>query len=176
MHHAAAQNLHPVVALTKSDLSLVASALDVDLERGLGERKKRRTEAHLDLIYLEERFAEFLQDPFQMPEVRARIDDEALDLVEHGCVGLIAVAAIGAARNDDADRWLLCQHCPDLHRRSMRAQKKLRSIGLWFEKERVLHLPCRMTFREVELGEIVIVGLDVGPFGHGEAHVGENCR
>src|SRR5215469_9058988 len=74
MHHAAAENLHPVVALAESDLALVASALNVDLERGLGERKKRRTEAHLDLIDLEECFAEFLQDPIQMPEVRTRID------------------------------------------------------------------------------------------------------
>src|SRR5262245_2236022 len=88
MHHAAAQNLHPVVALAESDLSLVASALDIDLERGFGERKKRRAKAHVDLINLEEGLAEFLQDPFQVPEVRALIDDEPLDLMKHGCVRL----------------------------------------------------------------------------------------
>src|SRR5579875_3522673 len=37
MHHAAAENLHPVVALAEPDLALVAPALDVDLERRLGE-------------------------------------------------------------------------------------------------------------------------------------------
>src|SRR6266571_6653242 len=122
MHHAAAENLHPVLALAESDLPFVASALNVDLERWFGERKKRGTEAHVDLINLEEGLAEFLQNPFQMPEMRARIDDEALNLVEHGCVGLIAVAAVGAAGNDDADWRLVCQHRPDLNRRSVRAQ------------------------------------------------------
>ena len=28
--------------------------------------------------------------------------------------------------------------------------------------------------RDVELGEVEVVGLDVGPFGDGEAHVGED--
>src|SRR6266480_234543 len=69
MHHAAPENLHPVVALAEPDLALVATALNVDLERGLGERKERRAEAHLDLIHLEERLAELLQYPFQMAEV-----------------------------------------------------------------------------------------------------------
>ena len=32
----------------------------------------------------------------------------------------------------------------------------------------------RMVLREIELGEIVIVGLDVGTFGDGEAHIGED--
>src|SRR5262249_59554033 len=82
MHHAAAENLHPVVALAESDLALVASALNVDLERGLGEWKERRAEAHLHMIDFEKGLAEFLQDPFQMAEMRTRIDDEALDLVE----------------------------------------------------------------------------------------------
>src|SRR5438034_6220100 len=96
MHHAAAEDLHPVLALAEPDLALVAPALDVDLERGLGEREERRAEAHLDLIDLEERLAEFLQDPFQVAEVRALIDDQPFDLVEHGSMGLVAVAAIGA--------------------------------------------------------------------------------
>src|SRR5215468_7922352 len=50
MHHAAAENLHPVVAFAESDLALVASTLNVDLERGLGEWKERRAEAHLHMI------------------------------------------------------------------------------------------------------------------------------
>ena len=45
-------------------------------------------------------------------------------------------------------------------------------VGL--EEERVVHLARRMAGREVELGEIVVVALDVRPFGDGEAHVGEN--
>ena len=53
MHHAAAENLQPVLALAEADLALVAAALDVDLERRLGERKERRPEAHLQIAALE---------------------------------------------------------------------------------------------------------------------------
>ena len=31
-----------------------------------------------------------------------------------------------------------------------------------------------MVFRKIQLGEIVIVGLDIGTFGDGEAHIGED--
>ena len=109
-----------------------------------------------------------------MAEVGTLVDDEPLELVEHGRVGLIAVAAIGAAGNDDADRRLLRQHGPDLHRRGMRAQQQPRAVGLRIEVEGVVHVAGRMTFREVELGEIIVVGLDIGPFGDREPHVGED--
>src|SRR5882724_6388087 len=104
MHHAAAENLQPVIALAEAHLALVASALDVDFERRLGERKERRAKPHLHIVDLEERLAEFLEDPFQVTEMRALVDDEALDLMKHRRVGLIGIAAIGAARDDDANR------------------------------------------------------------------------
>src|SRR5690242_5106670 len=104
MHHAAAEDLQPVLAFTEANLALVAPALDVDLERGLGEREERRAEAHLHVVHLEEGLAEFLQDPFEVAEMRALVDHEALDLMEHGRVGLVGVAAIGAARADHADQ------------------------------------------------------------------------
>ena len=37
-----------------------------------------------------------------------------------------------------------------------------------------MHLPRRMALGDVELGEVEVVGLDVGTFGDGEAHVGED--
>src|SRR5215472_1978704 len=40
MHHAAAENFHPILALAEPDLALVAAVLDVDLKRGLGEREE----------------------------------------------------------------------------------------------------------------------------------------
>ena len=42
------------------------------------------------------------------------------------------------------------------------------------EEEGVVHLARRMARREVQRGEIVVVGLDVRPFGDREAHVGED--
>src|SRR6478672_2419352 len=104
MHHAAAQNLQPVLAFAEANFTLVAPALDIDLERRLGERKERRPESHVDVIDLEERLAEFVQDPFEVTEMRDLVDDEALDLMKLRRVGRIRIDAIGAARTDDADR------------------------------------------------------------------------
>ena len=42
------------------------------------------------------------------------------------------------------------------------------------EEEGVVHLARRMAFREIQLGEVVVVGLDVGTFGDRESHVGED--
>src|SRR6185369_11406435 len=103
MHHAAAENLEPVLAFAKANLTLVAPALDVDLERGLGERKERRPEPHVDVVDLEECLAELVQDPLEMAEMRTLVDDEALDLVELRRVRGVGIDAIGPARADDAD-------------------------------------------------------------------------
>ena len=56
-------------------------------------RKRIFTERHL-----EEGFAELLQDPFEVTEMARLVDDQALDLMKHRRVRLVAVAAIGAAR------------------------------------------------------------------------------
>ena len=37
-----------------------------------------------------------------------------------------------------------------------------------------MHLPRRMAFGEIQLGEIVVVGLDVRTFGDRKSHVGED--
>src|SRR5467141_1084341 len=102
MHHAAAENLQPVLAFAETNLALVAPALDVDLERGFGERKERRPESHVDVIDLEKRLAEFVQDPFEVAEMRTLVDDETLDLVKLRCVRGIGIDPIGAARTDYA--------------------------------------------------------------------------
>src|SRR5579863_3091259 len=122
VHHAAAENLHPVVALAEADFAFVAAALDVDFERRLGEGKKRRAKAHADAIDFEKRLEEFFENPFQVAEVRALVDDQSLDLMKHRRVRLVRIAAIGATGNDDADRRLLRQHGAHLHRRGVRAQ------------------------------------------------------
>src|SRR5258707_3376005 len=98
MHHAAAENLQPVLTFAETDFALVAPALDVDLERGLGEREERRPEAHVDVIDLEERLAELVQNPFEVAEMRTLVDDEAFDLVELRRMRRIGIDAVGAAR------------------------------------------------------------------------------
>ena len=108
-----------------------------------------------------------------MPEMRLLVDYQPLDLMEHRRVGLVEIAAIDAPRRDDADRRLLYEHGPDLHRARMRAQNRRACHRRFREIERVVVLPRRMLGRDVERGEIVEVGLDVRPFGDPEAHVGE---
>src|SRR5260370_1963514 len=69
MHHAATENLQPILAFAETDFALVAPALDIDFERRLGERKKRRPESHVDVIDLEKLLAEFMHDPFEVPDI-----------------------------------------------------------------------------------------------------------
>src|ERR1700694_1862920 len=117
----------PGLAFAEAEFALVAPALDIDLERWLGERKERRPESHVDVIDLEERLAEFVQDPFEMAEMRALVDHEALDLVKLRRVGGVGIDAVGAARADEADRRLLSEHGADLHRRGVGAQLHARA-------------------------------------------------
>ncbi len=109
-----------------------------------------------------------------MAEVRALVDDQAFDLMEHRRMGLVAVAAIRPPRNDDADGRWLGEHRSDLHRRRVRAQQKARAVRLGIEVERVVHGAGGMALGKIELAEIVVVGLDVGPLGDRESHVRED--
>src|SRR5260370_42537895 len=115
MHHAAAKNFKPVVTLAEADLAFVGAAWDGDLERRLGKREKRRPEPHFHVVDLEKRFAERGKNPLQVAEMGVLVDDQALDLMKHWRMRLVAVAPIGAARADHADRRLLCQHGAHLY-------------------------------------------------------------
>ena len=66
------------------------------------------------------------------------------------------------------------QHGAHLHRRGVRAQQHARAVLLRIEEEGVVHLAGRMALGEIQLGEVVVVGLDVGAFGDRESHVGED--
>src|SRR6478736_6019082 len=160
MHHAAAENLEPLVAFADPDLVADFGVPDVHFHRWLGEREVARAEAHLHLRYFEERLAEFLEHPFQMPEMSLLVDGEPLDLVEHRRMRLVRVAAIDASRRDDAERRLLLLHGADLHRARMGAEHWPRAVRTFREIEGVVVLPRRMLGRNVERGEIIEVGLD----------------
>jgi hypothetical protein len=56
----------------------------------------------------------------------------------------------------------------------MRAQHHARAVGLRLEIEGVVLLAGRMLGRDVQLGEVVVVSLDVRTFGDGEAHIGKD--
>ena len=166
------QDLQPLPGLADG------GGVEVHFHGRFREREVRGAEAHAHRVHLEERLAEFLQAPLEMAEVRGLVDHQALDLVEHGRVRGVAVEAIDAARRDDADRRLLRHHGADLHGARVRAQHLDGVVVALFARslhvEGVVLLPGGMLGRDVELGEVEIVGLDVGALGDGEAHVAED--
>src|ERR1700722_7833632 len=174
MDHAAAEDFKPILALAEPDLPARTAALDVDLERGRGEGEKARAKPYADMGRLEKGVEEFPQYPLKICERRALVDHQALNLVEHWRVRLVGVTPISAPRANDPDRRLLRQHRAHLHRAGVRAQTFPLARFIGRKKERVVHLARRMSRREVELSEIVVVALDVRPFGDGKAHLGEN--
>src|SRR3990170_2657914 len=150
MHHAAAENLEPLIALANADLVTHFGVADIDFHRRLGEREIARAEAHFHLWHLEEGFAELLQHPFQVAEMGLLVDHQSLDLMEHRRVGLVRIAAIDPARRDDAQGGFLFQHGADLHWARMGAQQRPRSVGAWREIERIVVLARGVLGRNIE--------------------------
>ena len=66
------------------------------------------------------------------------------------------------------------EHRAHLHRARVGAQNLALAMRVGREKERVVHVARGVAEREVELGEIIVVALDVWPFRDGKSHVGEN--
>ena len=109
-----------------------------------------------------------------MAHMRALIDDETFDLMEHRRMRLIRVTAIGAARNDHADRRLLRHHRPDLHRACMGAQQLAFAILVRIKEERIVHLARRMAERKIQRGKIIKIIFDIGTFRHRKTHIAKN--
>jgi hypothetical protein len=122
MHHAAAEDLHPVGAFAELDDRTGAVALDVNLEARFREREEGRAEAHRHAVDLEEGLAELFEHPAHVATLALLVDHEPLDLVEHRRMRGVGILAIGLAGDDDADRRLLRFHRAHLHRRGVRAQ------------------------------------------------------
>ena len=109
-----------------------------------------------------------------MTHMGGLVHHQPLDLVEHGRVGHVAVAAIGSSGRDDADGRLLCLHVAHLDRGGVGTQHQARAIGALRQIEGIVHLAGRMAFRNVQGGEIVEIVLDIGTLGDLEPHLAEN--
>src|SRR5699024_3442153 len=116
VHHAATQHFQPALA------AIGSVPADVDLGRRLGEGKEAGPKTHVE-ITLEERAHEGGQRAFQVGEAGSFVDQQALDLMEHGRVRLVRIAAVDLARGDNADWRLASIHGTYLHRRGVRAQQ-----------------------------------------------------
>src|SRR5690606_39294980 len=118
---AAAENLQPVLTLADADFIAETRAAHINFHRRLGEGKEARAHAQFHALHLEKGAEKFFQRPFQMAEMRHLIIDKAFDLVQLRRVRLVAVAAIGAARTDEAERRLRSQE----HTSELQSREKL---------------------------------------------------
>jgi hypothetical protein len=91
------------------------------------------------------------------------------------------VAAVHLARRQDVDRRLRLLHDAYLHRRCLRAQHHVRLArhggdlsGEVLDIEGVRRVARRVVRRGVERGEVVVVELAFGTFGHPVADAGED--
>ncbi len=90
-------------------------------------------------------------------------------------MGGVAVHAIGAARRDDLDGWLVHARIAHLHGAGVGAQQQGQALAvLHVHVEGILHGPGGMVFRVVQGREIGPVVLDFGAIGHIEADGTEN--
>ena len=76
--------------------------------------------------------------------------------------GVGVVLAEGLARRDDLEGRLVGEHVAHLHRRGVGAQHHVVEA---VQEERVLLVAGRVELGDVQLGEIVILQLDLGPDG-----------
>ena len=97
------------------------------------------------------------QRPLEVGERDAAVDGEPLDLVEDRAVRRVGgVPPVRAAEGDDVDGRPLRLHDPDLRRRGLRPQYRLR-----VEVERGERRASRMPWREVQRREVVVGRLDL---------------
>ncbi|ABA47491.1 hypothetical protein BURPS1710b_1895 [Burkholderia pseudomallei 1710b] len=169
MHLAGTGNLEPLTGV------LAVLEHHVDLGRRLGEREIRRTEAHENVVALEEFLQEIRISALQVREADVLVDPQAFDLVEHRRVRRIAVDAVRAARRDHLDGRPVHSRIADLHRARVRAQQQRAAVRvLAVDVERILHRARRMILRAVQCGEVVPVGFDLGAVGHVETDRAKN--
>ena len=112
-----------------------------------------------------------VQGRLEVRHAHVAVDVEPLDLVEHGRVGGVVVAAVDLAEGHDPHRRRPRDHGADLDRGGVGPQHPLPSVGHGrLDEERVLHVPRRMVVGDVEVVEVGPAVLDVGPVVHRKAH------
>ena len=75
--------------------------------------------------------------------------------------GIDRITAIHPPRSNDANRWGVVLHVANLHWRRVGSQQQIP-----LQIKRVLHIPCRMVFRDIEGREVVVVLLHFRAFRH----------
>jgi len=143
VYHAAAHDLQPAALFADPAASSPADdTLDVDLGGWFGEREIGRAEADLNVL-LEKQTQEFVKHALELGETDPLIDQEPLHLVKHGGMRKVGIAPVHTSGRDDAQGSAATFHYPHLHRRRVRAQHLLFTLGY-------------------EIGWVIVVGAAVG--------------
>ena len=120
MHHAAAENFHPLFALANLNSAANTFIAHIHFGGGFREGEMMRAELYVHICF-KKGADEIHQHAFEVAHVNAFINHQAFDLVEHRRMGLVTIATISAARRDNADRRLLIYHRADLNGGCVRA-------------------------------------------------------
>ena len=117
------------------------------------------------------RLEKVVERPLEVGEGHALVHEQALHLIEHRQMGGVdRLPAVDLAGHDDPDGRPALLHDPDLHGRGMRPEEQFLA-----EIERVPVIPGGVMGREVEGLEIVVLGFDLRPLGHGKPHGPEDA-
>ena len=156
MNHAGATHFDPARLFADAAARAVAFETSViNLSARFDEGKVRRAKARLR-IGAEQSADEFFDRAFEVAERNALVHQQAFDLIEHRVVrGVWRIAAKHAARRGDAQRRTPFLHGVNLHRRSLRTQRKRFFIAGSREIKRILRAARRMVVRNVQRGEVI---------------------
>ena len=144
-----------------------AGAGHIHFHAGFGEGKKAGPKAHARLL-AEHGLQKGGQRAAQVGQGDFRIDQQALDLVEHGRMRHVRVAAVHLARRDDGQGRPALEHGADLHGGRVGAQHHL-----VLDVQGVLHIAGRVFGGHVERLETVEIGVHLGAGHHLVPHAPE---
>lgn len=114
----------------------------------------------------------FGQDIFEVLEINAFVDNEALVVMEEtGVTGVEGFVAVDLAGGDGAEWRLVGGEDPGFDRGSVGAHDE---VG-FFDKEGVLEVGGGVAFGEIELAKVVLGSFEFRTFGNGEAMVAEEA-
>ena len=162
VNHTAAQDLQPVVAFPNHNTIGVAATANVNLSRGFCKGEIAGTETDVHPITLKKIRQKGFQTAPEMAHGDAIFDDNPLNLMKHGGVGLVGIAAIGPARSQNPRRQRGPFQGMNLHARRMRAQQHGMAMGIrLIHIKGIMHLTRGMMGGEIQGAEIVFVILNI---------------
>ena len=176
MDHSRAAKLDPAGAFARAASfafefagAVAFEAREIEFRRRLGKREVGRPKTR-DRIVAEHSLEPFGDGAFEMGHRDAFVDAETFELMKHRRVRHVRrVAAKNLTRCENAERHAAAFHRADLYGRCLRSKSK--PVG---RIKRVLRFAGRMSLRNIQSVEIVIIGLDLAVILDRVTHRNEN--